>query len=67
MALMEQVARNVRRLRRARGWTQQALADRMHVRRAYITQIESASRGVSLEILEKLAKAFRVKPGALLE
>jgi transcriptional regulator with XRE-family HTH domain len=61
------VARNVRRLRQARGWTQQALADRIAVRRAYVTQIELGTSGVSLEILEKLARVFRVKPGALLE
>jgi len=61
------VARNVRRLRQARGWTQQALADRIAVRRAYVTQIELGTSGVSLEILEQLARVFRVKPGALLE
>ena len=42
------------------------LADRIDVRRPYITQIESATRGVSLEVLEQLAKAFRVKPATLL-
>jgi len=67
MSIVQRVGRTVKRLRIARGWTQQELADRIDVRRPYITQIESATRGVSLEILEQLAKALRAKPAALLE
>jgi len=67
MTFVHRLARNVKRLRMARGWTQQELADRINVRRPYITQIEGATRGVSLEVLEQLAKAFRVKASALLE
>jgi transcriptional regulator with XRE-family HTH domain len=63
---MERVARNVRKRRDAHGWSQQALADRLDVQRAYVTQIESGARGVSLEVLEKLAKVFRCSMGELL-
>jgi transcriptional regulator with XRE-family HTH domain len=67
MTLMERVARNVKQRREGRGWTQQELADRTQMRRAYVTQIESGARGVSIEVLEKLAKAFRVKVATLLK
>jgi transcriptional regulator with XRE-family HTH domain len=67
LTLMERIARNVKRRRDARGWAQQELADRLEVRRAYVTQIESGARGVSIEVLEKLARVFRVKVGTLLE
>jgi transcriptional regulator with XRE-family HTH domain len=67
MGLTARLAKNVRRLRRAHGWPQQALADRIGVHRVYVTQIETGRRGVSLEVLEKLARVFRVKPATLLE
>jgi len=67
MSLVERVAQNVKRLRVARGWTQQELANRIDVHRVYVTQIENGTRGVSLEILAQLAKVFRVKASALLE
>jgi len=67
MTLGERVARNVKRQRLARGWSQRDLANRIGVHRVYITQIEGATRGVSLEVLEQLAKAFRVKASTLLD
>ena len=66
-ALMVKVARNIRTRRMARGWTQQALADRIGVDRVFVTQLEGATRNVSLDVLERLARAFRVKPATLLE
>jgi transcriptional regulator with XRE-family HTH domain len=67
MTLMDQIGKNVRRHREARGWTQEQLARRLRVHRVYVTQIETAARGVSLEILEQLGKVFRVKPGRFLD
>jgi transcriptional regulator with XRE-family HTH domain len=67
MPLMERIARNVRRHREARGWTQQELARRLRVHRVYVAQIETATRGVSVKILEQLGKVFRVKPGRFLD
>jgi transcriptional regulator with XRE-family HTH domain len=66
MTVMERVARNVRKRRDARRWSQQALADKLGVQRAYVTQIESGARGVSLAVLEKLAKTFQCSMGDLL-
>ncbi len=66
MTVMERVARNVRKRREARAWTQQHLADKLQMQRAYVTQIEGGTRGVSLEVLEKLAREFQCSIGALL-
>jgi transcriptional regulator with XRE-family HTH domain len=66
-ALMAKVARNIRARRTERGWTQQALADRIGVDRVFVTQLAGATRNVSLDILERLARVFRVKPSTLLE
>jgi len=42
MRLMERVGPRVKRLRRRRGWTQQALADRVGIHQVYVAQIEGA-------------------------
>ena len=67
MNIMERVAGNVKRIRNERGLTQQTLADRAKIHRVYLAQIEGANRAPSLEMLDRLAKALKVKPGELLE
>ena len=67
MTLMARLGRNVRRVRTARGWTQAEFARRVGISRIYVAQIEAAAKECSLAMLERLAKALRVKPGALLE
>lgn len=47
--------------------TQQAIADKAKIHRVYLAQIEGATRAPSLEMLDRLAKALKVKPGRLLE
>ena len=67
MTLMERIGRNVKRQRTARGWTQQALADRVGTSRNYVAQIEAAAREISLTMLERVAEALKVKPAELLK
>ncbi len=67
MSLMERVGRNVKRRRLALGLTQQALADRVGTSRIYVAQIEAATKEISLNMLDRLAKALRVRPGTLLK
>ena len=65
--LSMKVAKNVKRLREKRGLTQEALAAKVDIHRVYLAKIETAVNAPSLDMLERLAKALRVKPGALLE
>lgn len=66
-SIMQKIGRNVKRQRIERGLSQQALADKVQIHRVYLAKIEGAVQAPSLEILEKLAKALKVKPGDLLE
>ncbi len=66
-SIMERVAGNVKRIRIEKGITQQALADKAKIHRVYLAQIEGATRSPSLEMLDRIAKALRVKVGRLLE
>jgi len=57
----------LKRLREKRGWTQQVLAEKVGVARVTIARIEIGNRRPSLELVERLAKALKVKVGDLLK
>lgn len=67
MKIVKRVGRNIRRYRDARDWTQAELAERVGTGRIYIAQLEAGAKQCSLEMLDRLAKALRIKAGALLE
>ncbi len=56
----EQLARKIRELRQEKGWSQENLAEVSGLHRTYIGDIERAERNVSIDNIEKLAKAFKV-------
>lgn len=63
------VGRNLRRLRDARGWNQQELADAAGVDRVTISKIETGAQAdVSVDaMVVPLARALGVRPEALVE
>jgi transcriptional regulator with XRE-family HTH domain len=66
-SIMQRVGANVKRIRNERGLSQQALADKVKIHRVYVAKIEGAVQAPSLEMLERLAKALKVKVGELVE
>ncbi len=56
---------NVKRLRKAKGWSQEDLAKRTKLHRTYIGSIERSERNVSLINIERIANALYVKIRAL--
>jgi len=65
--LRKVVAGNVRRLRKARGLSQEAFADECGLHRTYIGSIERAERNVSLDNIERMALALSVQGWELLK
>ena len=57
---------NVQRLRKAKGWTQEELSERVKHTRAQIANIESGRSGTTLDGLLVFASAFGCDPGELL-
>jgi transcriptional regulator with XRE-family HTH domain len=57
----------LKKLREDRGWTQEELAEKAGVSRAYLARLEIGRHDPPLSTLEKLAKALKVKVGKLLE
>ena len=62
MKLRGVVAKNLRDLRKAKGLSQEELADRANVDRNYVGMVERSENSVSVDVLEKLADALEVGP-----
>ena len=60
------LAENLRQLRGKQNVTQDQLAHESGVNKNYISQIETESRAVSIDIVEKLARALGVAIAVLL-
>lgn len=54
------LGRNVRRLRKERGWTQDELAAKIKVEQTAISLIENSRANPTLRTLEALATAFKI-------
>jgi transcriptional regulator with XRE-family HTH domain len=58
---------NVRRLREAKGWSQEDFADRAGIHRTYVSDIERGRRNPTITVVEKLAAPLKVRTGELLD
>jgi len=66
MDLRDVFATNLRRLRHAKGLSQDELAYEAGVSRGYLSQIEKGEFYASLKVVGKLASALAVEPAELL-
>ena len=62
MVLRETVARNLRRLRRSKGLSQEELAGRAGVNRNYVGMLEREENAATVDMLETLADVLNVDP-----
>lgn len=67
MDLREVFAFNLRRVRHAKGFSQDDLAYEAEVSRSYLSQLEKGAFYASLKIVGKLAKVLDVEPAELLK
>jgi transcriptional regulator with XRE-family HTH domain len=61
------VGRRIRELRKAKGWSQEHLADEADVHRTYMWGVEQGRRNPSLKHLTRVADALDVPLTALFE
>jgi len=64
-AILETFGARVRELRKQAKLSQEELADEAELDRSYIGGVERGQRNVSLVNIHKIARALKVKPGAL--
>jgi transcriptional regulator with XRE-family HTH domain len=67
MDLREVFAANLRRVRHAKGLTQDDLAYEAEVSRSYLSQLEKGTFYASLKIIGRLAAVLNVEPAELLK
>jgi transcriptional regulator with XRE-family HTH domain len=71
--LAERVGENITRARKARGWSLDKLAQKVSiegktpVRYSTISRLEKGKRGLTLEWVDRIAKALGVDPGELIQ
>ena len=66
MDVRRQLARNLKRLRSEKGWSQEELADQAGLHRTYVSGVERGVRNPTITIVAALAKALGVAPAELL-
>jgi transcriptional regulator with XRE-family HTH domain len=67
MDIRKQFGKRVKQLRQENELSQEALAHLAELDRTYIPSIEKGERNVSLEVIQKLSKAFKIKISELLK
>jgi ribosome-binding protein aMBF1 (putative translation factor) len=67
MSLRAVVATNLRRMRQAKGLSQEELADRAGVNRNYIGMLEREENAATVDMLEKLAEVLGADPVQFLD
>lgn len=61
------LATNMIRLRNGLGWSQETLAFESGLHRTFVAHVERQARNISLDNLERIAYALKVKPYELLK
>ena len=67
MDIRQRLGRNLRRLRKEKGWSQEAFAEEAGVHRTYVSDIERGARNPTIAIVEQLARPLGVPPARLLD
>lgn len=61
MDIKKKFGKQVKKLRLEKGLSQEALAHQADLDRTYIPSIEKGERNVSITVIEKIAKALKIK------
>jgi transcriptional regulator with XRE-family HTH domain len=64
--IRQRLGHNLRRLRAAKGLSQEAFAEEAGIHRTYISDLERGARNPTITVVEKLAIALSVPAGELL-
>jgi transcriptional regulator with XRE-family HTH domain len=65
--LRDTLAKNMRRLRAARGLSQEALAYESGLNRTYLSGVERSERNVSIDNIARIAEGLGIEPWKLLK
>ena len=66
-SLRQRLARNVKARRGLKSWSQEALAEAAGLSQVYISNVETGKKAASVDVIERLAEAFRIDARELLD
>jgi transcriptional regulator with XRE-family HTH domain len=66
-ALQKRVGQRLRALREKKGWSQEEFADICGLHRTYVGSVERGERNLTLNSLQTLSKALKVKMADILK
>jgi transcriptional regulator with XRE-family HTH domain len=66
MDILDMVGKNIRKLRKAKGYSQEELAMKAGVNRSYLGYIERGDKNLNLTTLRQIALALKVHPSVML-
>ena len=61
MSLQEDLGRTIVRLRKEKGYSQEAFANEAGIDRRYMSDIENGKRNISIDILERVCNKLGIK------
>jgi transcriptional regulator with XRE-family HTH domain len=64
--IRQRLAANLRKLRQAKGLSQEAFADVAGIHRTYVSDLERGARNPTITVVDRLAKGLGVSAGDLL-
>ena len=64
--ILRQFGSKVKKLRKAKNWSQEELAEKAGLHRTYIGSIERSERNISLINIERIARAMGKRPSDLM-
>ena len=53
--------KKIQKLRKALGYTQEELAEKLHISRTHMGHIEQGRKSPSIKLMDKLSRALKVK------
>lgn len=67
LSLRQILGNNLKTLREEYGWSQEYLALEANLHRTFVAHVERGVRNISIDNIEKLAKALKVETNILLQ
>jgi transcriptional regulator with XRE-family HTH domain len=65
-SLQLKLGRTVQRLRKSAGYSQESFADAVGVHRTYMGAVERGEKNITLNNIERIARALKLKAGELI-
>ncbi|MGV1683497.1 helix-turn-helix domain-containing protein [Sphingopyxis sp. NJF-3] len=67
MSIRDVLARNLKKARAAKGWSQEELAHRAGIDRTYVSSLERCRYSATVDVVDQLAKGLGIAAADLLK